>query len=270
MTAVGDHICCVYYSPHERRNQLSFWVREGLAAGERVIGVEEKTSRGTFLNCLENSGIETSPHTRTGQLMAMDADEAYLDGGVFSPNALFEQHSRTVAQALGDGYPAVRISGDGTVAVRALGSLDLFLEAERSFEQLCATQRISCLCQFDSRQFDSAELTRLAHIHPRRSEDRLAQVTSTGNVLWISGEIDLSNACLLDGASAALAERYNDIWIDLSEALHVDVIGLRYIVELAHKLGPGRTLTVSSAPSWIQRMRKPLKLDRIQNLVIAS
>jgi anti-anti-sigma regulatory factor len=269
MSATGDHICSVYYNEEEWRNQLSFWVRDGLAAGERVIGVEGRTNRGAFWNCLESAGVEASPHARNGQLTVMDAEEAYLDGGVFAPETLFEQHSQIIEQAQDEGYPAVRISGDGTVATDLLESLDSFLELETRFEQLCERQPISCLCQFDSRRFGCRELARLARTHPRRSEDRLVQVTSVDNVVRISGEIDLSNMCLLEGTSAALIERYDDIWIDLSDALHVDVIGLRRMVELADELGPGRTLTLSSVPSWVQRMRKPLELEKIQNLTIA-
>jgi anti-anti-sigma regulatory factor len=268
VSATGDHICSVYYSDEERLNQLSFWVREGLSAGERVIGVEGETNRGAFLSCLESAGLEASAHARIGQLTVMDAEEVYLDSGVFSAETLVEQHSRIVEQARDEGYPAVRISGDGAAATDLLGSLDSFLEAERRFEQLCETQPISCLCQFDSRRFGWCELARLARTHPRRSEDRLVQVTSIDNVLRISGEIDLSNTCLLEGTSAALIERYDDIWIDLSGALHIDVIGFRHMAELAHKLGPGQTLTLSSVPSWVNRMRRPLGLDKIQNLVI--
>lgn len=250
----GRHLCLQYSSDAELHAIAGTFVREGLAAGDRV-GYVSEADAATVAGRLRIQGVACEPALRSGQLVIIaladidpDADESRVAGLAARVQAFIEE-------GMAEGYVALRLASE----VHALAPRNETLSQMRSREalasELSAALPVTGLCLYDRRRFAEDYLVAASHEHDAGFDpeplyaDELVSIARHPDRpgLRIAGEIDLSNIAGLEQALTSVAEESADgLTLDVSALRFICVAGLRAIVRAAADR-PDSSVTLADA-----------------------
>ena len=162
----GDHLCCIYETEEEHRSVVTSFLRQGLEQGEKVIYIVDTHTAATILGYLRDEGLDVESHLARGQLAVLTRDEAYMREGVFDPEGMIALLRDETEQALAEGYPALRVTGEMTWALRGLPGSKRLIEYEARLNEFFPGSQCLAICQYDRRRFDPAVLLEVLHTHP--------------------------------------------------------------------------------------------------------
>ena len=162
----GDHLCCIYETDAEHRQVVTPFLRQGLERGEKVMYVVDARTAETILGYLRDDGLDVAPYLARGQLAILTHDETYMRNGVFDPQGMIALLRSETAQALAEGYPALRLTGEMTWALRGLPGSEQLIEYEARLNDFFPGSRCLAICQYDRRRFDPAVLLDVLRTHP--------------------------------------------------------------------------------------------------------
>lgn len=165
----GDHLCCIYRSEDEHKAVLAPFLRQGLERGEKVIYVADTNTMQTIWGYLrQNSGpaLDVEACLGRGQLLFLTHQDAYARGGVFDPQATITLLRKEMEQALAEGYPALRVTGEMTWALRDVPGSERLIEYETWLNKLFPGSRCTTICQYDRRRFPAKLLLDVLRTHP--------------------------------------------------------------------------------------------------------
>lgn len=162
----GDHLCCLYENEDEHRALLTPYLRQGLERGEKVIYIVDARTAQVVLEYLRDGGVDVTPFMESGQLGILSADESYMREGVFDPDGMISLLKVETEQALAEGYPALRATGEMSWALRGLPGADRLIEYEAKLNRFIPDHRFLAICQYDRRRFPSDVLLDVLATHP--------------------------------------------------------------------------------------------------------
>jgi signal transduction histidine kinase len=184
----GDHLCCIYETEEEHRAVLTPFLRRGLERGEKVVYiVDARTAeailgylrdpstnrRGKPVACPEPSrrepsgqALDVESYLASGQLTILTRDDAYMRQGVFDPEGMIALLKAETEQALAEGYPALRVTGEMTWALRGLPGSERLIEYETKMNEFFPGSRCLAICQYDRRRFAPEVLLDVLRTHP--------------------------------------------------------------------------------------------------------
>ncbi len=163
---IGDHLCCLYETEEEYRAILIPFIRQGLLRGERVLYIVDARTAEMITGYLEADGFDTAALQAQGQLRIETSDHTYTQEGVFSPQRMIDLLASETQHALDNGYPALRITGEMTWALRGLPGSERWIEYEALLNNFIETHACIGLCQYDRRRFAPAVLLQVLYTHP--------------------------------------------------------------------------------------------------------
>jgi hypothetical protein len=147
----GDHLAIVYSDPQEAADFCARYVREGLGAGELVIGVLPET----LLAALEG---RLSPRER-GQLQLADPKMAYAD---FDPHTLIAWYEGILAGADSSVRVLAGPDGDSASAI----SVDDWRLFEQLLHEGIHQHRVTGLCIYDGPSLPGDFIPLAMKLHP--------------------------------------------------------------------------------------------------------
>jgi signal transduction histidine kinase len=165
----GDHLCCIYQSEDEHRAVLTPFLRQGLERGEKVIYIADTNTMQTIWGYLsQNSGptLDVEAYLGRGQLLFLTHQDAYTRGGVFDPQVTITLLRKEMEQALAEGYPALRATGEMTWALRDVPGSERLIEYETRLNRFFPGSRCTTICQYDRRRFPAKLLLDVLRTHP--------------------------------------------------------------------------------------------------------
>ena len=162
----GDHLCCIYETEEEHRSIVTLFLRTGLERGEKAIYIVDAHTSETILGYLRNDGLDVDPYLAGGQLVLLTRHETYMREGVFDPQGMIALLRHETQQALAEGYPALRVTGEMTWALRGLAGSERLIEYEAELNEFFPGSRSLAICQYDRRQFDPGVLLNVLRTHP--------------------------------------------------------------------------------------------------------
>jgi PAS domain S-box-containing protein len=162
----GDHLCCIYETEEEHRSVVTPFLRQGLEQGEKAIYIVDTRTAGTILGYLRDDGLDVESHLARGQLAVLTRDQAYMREGVFDPEGMIALLREETEQALAEGYPALRVTGEMTWALRGLPGSERLIEYEARLNEFFPGSQCLAICQYDRRRFDPAVLLEVLRTHP--------------------------------------------------------------------------------------------------------
>lgn len=163
---LGTHLCLIYDSETERQRLLARFVGSGLAAGERVVYLAEKTTKTELTSLLGEMGIEVPEGSVTRCLEVEDAESVYCRDGVFCPRTMLEVLGQIQRETEASGYPCLRATGDMSWALKGARGSERLIEYEALLNDLVAAQPFLAVCQYDARRFDGQALYHVLQVHP--------------------------------------------------------------------------------------------------------
>ena len=149
----GDHACCLYETAERHRAVLTPFLRQGLERGEKVVYILDVSTVEAILAYLRGDGLDVEPYLARGQMVFLTRDETYMQEGVFDPEGMIALLRAQTDQALAEGYPALRSTGEMGWALRGLPGSERLIEYEAKLNEFFPGSRCVGLCQYDLRAF---------------------------------------------------------------------------------------------------------------------
>lgn len=161
--SVGDHICAFYRGEAERNRVLVPYLRAGLEAGDKCIGVLDSTDPDEVGTVLDDEA-----RVDPDQLVLYRSEDSYLSGGQFSPEDMLAFWEGGVSAAFADGgYPFLRAVGEMTWALRDLPGVELLVAYEAELNRFLPRYPQTILCLYDLERFTDGEvLIDILRTHP--------------------------------------------------------------------------------------------------------
>jgi len=162
----GDHLCCLYETEEEHWAVLTPFLRQGLERGEKVLYIVDAHTAEAVLGYLRGDGLDVEPYLESGQLSILSANDAYTREGIFDPDGMIALLRTETERALAEGYPALRITGEMTWALRGLPGSERLIEYEARLNEFFPGSKCLAICQYDRRRFEPALLLDVLATHP--------------------------------------------------------------------------------------------------------
>ncbi|MFF3365248.1 MEDS domain-containing protein [Streptomyces misionensis] len=263
--AAGRHVAVEYSTDDEWAAHLVPFVRAGFDRGEQVQYFADDTDPRVVMRTLADRGIDADSAVRRGQLVVTTADETYLSGDRFDPDAMIGLWGHAVEAALGQGYGNLRVIGEMSWGARQITGAERLLEYElrihhEVFEQLPLT----AWCFYDRRLpapvaldvLTGAHLTRAGAAPRSQARPGLSVTPLAGRPGFrLSGSAGYESRGVAASASAALAASpAQDVTLDLSCLDHLDVAALADIAHAARRRPSGTPLRLVGAPPALHRV----------------
>lgn len=273
----GDHACLSFANDAEQHDVAASFVRDGLASRQKVYYLIDADPV-AVPEWLKTDTAAVRRAVDKGQLVVLGAEDAYLAGESFAPDAMIPRFDRFINAALAEGYAGFRVTAEMTWILRR----GLDGEAVASYEKQAAavfSSRAACaLCQYDRRQFPADMLATAEAAHPHIAtadplyEDTIVTLTPVYDPagLRVTGDIDLTNTTGWQSAVAAVADHGEEVHLDLSGLRFIDLQGVRVLTRTAAAMADGRRLVLDSAPQGLMMILRLTGWDRISNLVIGQ
>lgn len=216
------HLLLIHHTEQERRAEVSAWVSRGLGLGEKVVYLEppdEPPSR-SLVTVLAEQRVPIDDAVARGQVQILTAGPE-----VYSAESLAD----VVDQAIGQGFPGVRLSGEAVTADRVMPR-PAHDDLEWATDLLCRTRPVSVLCQYPAARAREA-LPELSAMHRDGVRESLLQTARRPGGVVLRGEVDLSNHDVLHGVlRAATVSATDSLVVDLSMLSFLDVSGARALL----------------------------------------
>ena len=161
----GDHLCCIYETEDEHRAVLTPFLRQGLEHNEKVVYVADTHAADVVTGYLRDDGIDPGPYLAAGQLEILGAQEAYLRGGIFSPEGMIAVLRSETERALSDGYSALRVTGETAWVHAGQVEPERLVEYEVLINAFSPGSRCLAICQYDRRRIEPGVLLDVLRTH---------------------------------------------------------------------------------------------------------
>lgn len=257
----GGHVCAVIDSEQDRKELAGRFVRDGLAADERVWYLTATTAPAQLLDLIRADDLDVDGALRRGQLAVLSSDDSYLRQPPFDPQAAVDMVNAAVDDALAAGYAGFRVAGEMSWSRRGVCGTDRLLEYERLMGDLLEKRPAAAICQYDRAMFPEPTLSEVLDAHPqcwsRRSQQMSIRPLTDRVGLRIDGEVDLCTHGALRRALAGLPAA-GEVHLDLGGLAFIDVAGVGALAELA---APPRVVVLHSPPPEIRQISKLLWPD---------
>jgi hypothetical protein len=165
----GSHICQLYSKVNEIPKVTAHLVRVGLSSSEKCLFAAAPAQVKEFCEELQKLNLDIETLISAGQLVLCEEREVLLAGGKrFDPYFLLSSHQTFIAQALREGWQAVRISIDMTWLSKDVASPEQILKYEAAADAVFTFQNapIIALMHYDHSKLLPSLVVEMLKLHP--------------------------------------------------------------------------------------------------------
>jgi DcmR-like sensory protein len=165
----GSHICQLYSKVNEIPKVTAHLVRVGLSSSEKCFFAAAPAQVKEFCDELQKLNFDIEALVAAGQLVLWEEREALLAGGKrFDPYFLLSSHQTFIAQALREGWQAVRISIDMTWLTKDVATPEQILKYEAAADAVFTFQNapIIALMHYDHSKLLPSLVVEMLKLHP--------------------------------------------------------------------------------------------------------
>ena len=161
-----DHLCSIYESREEHFAVAIPFVGIGLDRGEKCVYIADDGTEAVVRDALSAEGIDVERATATGSLMLANKEAAYLKHGIFDPDWMFTFWADATAEAMSQGFSALRVTGDTEWVLRGATGLERWMEYESRLTHMLAHHNCFALCQYNRQLFPTELILDVIRTHP--------------------------------------------------------------------------------------------------------
>jgi len=165
----GSHICQLYSKVVEIPGVTARLMRVGLTLSEKCLFAAAPAQVNEFREELLKLQIDVDKAIEVGQLVLYEEREEFLaNGNRFDPYHLLSLHQTFIAQALREGWQAVRISIDMTWLCKDIASPEQILKYEAASDAVFTFQNapIIALMHYDHSKLIPSLVVEMLKLHP--------------------------------------------------------------------------------------------------------
>jgi anti-anti-sigma factor len=255
----SPHVLLLYRDEKHRQARILSWVRQGLAGGEKILYATVPDD--PLLPTLTHGDADAVPLSREGQISVVPSEELF-------PGM---RQAELVDSALGEGYPAVRLSARADVGLDRTPT-EQYLAVDELTDELCASLPVTALCQLDAGSASQATLAAVIDTHSGGVEDAQMRLHRRDNRVVLSGEVDFSSADLLTRALRSCSRPHGgqSVVVDLSELTVIDVAGFRALVVGTGELREaGGTVVLTGLSEHRRKVVSLLRIDLLPGVELS-
>jgi two-component system, NarL family, sensor kinase len=164
--AAPGHLCSIYESPEERFAVAIPFIRIGLDRGEKCIYIADDGTETAVREAMSAGGIDVEQAIATDRLVLATKEVEYLKHGSFDPQWMFTFWAQATAEAMRQGFPALRATGETEWVVRGAPGLERWIEYESRWTQTLAGHNCLALCQYNRWLFPPEVILDVIRTHP--------------------------------------------------------------------------------------------------------
>ena len=165
----GSHICQLYSKVTEIPSVTARLLRVGLANSEKCMFAAAPAQVKELREELSKLQVDVDALIDSGQLVLYEEREVFLPSGKrFDPYFLLSSHQTFIAQALNQGWQAVRISIDLTWLTKDVATPEQILKYEAASDAVFTFQNapIIALMHYDHSKLLPSLVVELLKLHP--------------------------------------------------------------------------------------------------------
>ena len=165
----GSHICQLYSKVNEIPSVTARLMRVGLSLSEKCLFAAAPPQVKELKDELRKLQIDVEALLHSGQLVLFEEREVFLANGKrFDPYFLLSSHQTFIAQALREGWQAVRISIDMTWLAKDIASPEQILKYEAASDAVFTFQNapIIALMHYDHSKLVPSLVVEILKLHP--------------------------------------------------------------------------------------------------------
>lgn len=165
----GSHICQLYSKVIEIPGVTARLMRVGLSLSEKCLFAAAPTQVKELTDELRKLQVDVDSLLASGQLVLHEDREIFLANGArFDPYFLLSLHQTFIAQALREGWKAVRISIDMTWLAKDLATPEQILKYEAASDAVFTFQNapIIALMHYDHSKLVPSLVVEMIKLHP--------------------------------------------------------------------------------------------------------
>ena len=164
----GSHILQLYNRVNEITGVTARLIEVGLASSEKCLFAGSPASVQEIEQALLKAGVEVAQAQEAGQLVFISDREELLVSKRFDPYHLLSTHQTFIAQALREGWKAVRISMDMTWLTTDIATPEQVLKYEAASDAVFTFQNapIIALMHYDYSKLPGALVVEMLKLHP--------------------------------------------------------------------------------------------------------
>lgn len=165
----GSHICQLYSKVTETPSVTARLMKVGLLHSEKCLFAAATPQVKELREELRKLQLDVDALLASGQLMLYEEREPFLSGGKrFDPYFLLSLHQTFIAQALREGWLAVRISIDMTWLTKDVATPEQILKYEAASDAVFTFQNapIIALMHYDHGKLLPSLIVEMLKLHP--------------------------------------------------------------------------------------------------------
>src|SRR5258708_23684503 len=165
----GSHICQLYSKVNEIPGVTARLMRVGLTLSEKCLFAAAPAQVKELREELQKLQIDVNGVIEAGQLVLHEERELFLPKGKgFDPYFLLSSHQTFIAQALREGWQAVRISIDMTWLTKDIATPEQILKYEAASDAVFTFQNapIIALMHYDHSKLLPSLVVEMLKLHP--------------------------------------------------------------------------------------------------------
>ena len=162
-----DHLCLIYESVEEWAETIVPFILSGIERGEKCIYVIDSSTAQQVKTIFQQAGLDVAAAENRGQLVIVHERDTYTRHGFFDPDIMMEQLISETEEALKQGYPALRVAGEMSWALRGHAGSEKLLEYEAKLNsEFFPNYPCVAICQYDRWKFDPEIIKGVILTHP--------------------------------------------------------------------------------------------------------
>src|ERR1700674_5602163 len=164
--APHDHLCAIYETPEEHFAVAIPFIRIGLDRGEKCIYIADDGTEAVVRDAMHAEGIDVERAVATDSLVVEKKETAYLKHGSFDPEWMFTFWADATAEAMSQGFSALRATGETEWVLRGAPGLERWMEYESRLTHMLAHHNCLALCQYNRQLFPPELILDVIRTHP--------------------------------------------------------------------------------------------------------
>ena len=164
--APPGHLCSIYESAEEHFAVAVPFIGIGLDRGEKCIYIADDGTEAVVRDAMHAEGIDVEQAIATDRLVLATKETLYVKNGSFDPEWTITFWEKAIADAVGQGFSALRLTGETEWVFRAASGIERWAEYESRMTHTLAQHNGLALCQYDRRLFAPELILDIIRTHP--------------------------------------------------------------------------------------------------------
>ena len=164
--ASSKHVCQIYNNPLEKLDLVSKYLEAGVLGKERVSCFSDDLTSEMVLSYLNDHHGELREALTHGVLTFHKTPPVYFPNSCFEPDIMLELLKNYYTSSIEAGFFSARVVGEMNPTVKNLPGGHRITEYEARVNQLIREYPVTCVCQYDAREFTGEEVMEILKVHP--------------------------------------------------------------------------------------------------------